>query len=95
MTNKVRANLWFDTEAEDAARFYTSIVKDSQIKAITHYPAAGQEVHGKPPGSVLTVEFELFGYSFIALNGGPNFKFNEAVSFEIVCELTETGGTGG
>ncbi len=82
---KIRASLWFDTQAEDAARFYTTIFKDSKLGAITRYPDAGQEVHGKPPGSVMTAEFEIDGLSFIALNGGPNFKFNEAISFEIPC----------
>ena len=86
---KISPCLWFDTEAEAAARFYTSIFKDSKIVATTRYPAAGQEVHGKPAGSVLTVEFELDGQSFTALNGGPHFKFNEAVSFQIECETQE------
>ena len=85
-TNKIRANFWFDTEAEDAARFYTGIFKDSKMGTVTRYPETGQEITGKPPGSVLTVEFELNGQSFIALNGGPQFKFNEALSLEIICE---------
>jgi predicted 3-demethylubiquinone-9 3-methyltransferase (glyoxalase superfamily) len=83
--NNIRPNLWFDTEAEDAARFYTTIFKDSKLAAITRYPEAGKEIHGKPAGSVMTVEFELNGLSFIALNGGPHFKFNEAISLEIEC----------
>ena len=83
--NKIRPNLWFDTQAEDAARFYTGIFKDSKLGAIVLYPPVGQEIHGKPPGSVLTVEFELEGQSIIALNGGSDFTFNEAVSLEIVC----------
>ena len=82
----LRPNLWFDTQAEDAARFYTGIFKNASLGTITHYPAAGQEVHGKPPGSVMTVEFELNGTTFVALNGGPHFKFNEAVSFEVPCD---------
>jgi len=73
-------------KGEDAARFYTGIFKDSKITAISRYPEAGQEIHGKPPGSVLTVAFELNGQSFTALSGGPVFKFNEAVSFQIECE---------
>ena len=85
MMNKIRPFLWFDTEAEDAARFYTGIFKDSRMGAISHFPEAGQEVTGKPPGSVMTVEFELNGQTFIALNGGPHFKFNESISFEIEC----------
>lgn len=83
--NMIRPNLWFDSEAEEAARFYTGIFKKSKLGAITQYPEAGQDVTGKPPGSVLTVEFELNGQSFIALNGGPIFKFTEAVSFEVPC----------
>jgi predicted 3-demethylubiquinone-9 3-methyltransferase (glyoxalase superfamily) len=82
----IRANLWFDTEAEDAARFYTSIFKDSKMGATTYYPEVGHEVTGKAPGSVLTVTFELNGQPFLALNGGPNFKFNEAISFELPCK---------
>lgn len=80
-----RLNLWFDTQAEDAARFYTGIFKDSRIGTITHYPEAGKEIHGKSPGSVMTVQFELNGLPFIALNGGPHFTFNEAISLEIPC----------
>lgn len=84
--NKFRPNLWFDSQAEEAARFYVSVFKQSKLGDITYYPEVGQEVTGKPPGSVLTVEFELEGQSFIALNGGPQFTFNEALSLEIVCE---------
>ena len=83
--DKIRLNLWFDTQAEDAARFYTDIFKDSKLGDVTHYPDAGQEIHGKPPGTLMTVEFELRGLSFVALNGGPDFKFNEAISLEIEC----------
>ena len=78
--------LWFDAEAEEAAKFYTSIFKHSRILDISRYGEAGQEVHGKPPGTVLTVAFELDGQAFTALNGGPIFKFTEAVSFQINCE---------
>src|SRR3954447_14881204 len=78
--------LWFDNQAEAAARFYISIFKNSKITAISRYPEAGKEIHGKPPGSVLTVAFELNGQPFTALNGGPVFKFNEAVSFQIECD---------
>jgi predicted 3-demethylubiquinone-9 3-methyltransferase (glyoxalase superfamily) len=81
----IRPNLWFDTQAEDAARFYTSVFKDSKLGAMTYYPEAGQEIHGMPAGSVLTVEFELNGQSFIGLNGGPAFKFTEAISLEVPC----------
>lgn len=78
--------LWFDDQAEEAAKFYTGIFSNSQITTITHYGEAGQEIHGKPPGTVMTVAFELDGQPFTALNGGPNFKFNEAISFQITCE---------
>lgn len=81
----IRPNLWFDTEAEEAARFYVDIFKDGKLGAMTHYPEAGRDIHGKPAGSVLTVEFELNGMSFLALNGGSKFTFNEAVSLEILC----------
>ena len=77
--------LWFDSEAEDAARYYVAIFKSSRIIAITRYPSAGQEVHHRSPGSVMVVSFELDGHSFTALNGGPVFKFNEAVSFQVNC----------
>ena len=81
--------LWFDNQAEDAARFYTGIFKNSKIEKITRYPEAGQDVHGRPPGSVMTVAFELEGQPFVALNGGPVFKFNEAISFQIMCRTQE------
>jgi predicted 3-demethylubiquinone-9 3-methyltransferase (glyoxalase superfamily) len=77
--------LWFDDQAEEAARFYVSIFKKAKIKAVTRYPAVGQEVHRRPPGSVMTVEFVLNGLVFTALNGGPLFKFNEAVSLQVLC----------
>ena len=83
--NKIRPNLWFDTQAEDAARFYTGVFKDSKLGAVTRYPAVGQEIHGKPAGSVMTVEFELNGQPFVALNGGPQFQFNEAISLQVDC----------
>jgi predicted 3-demethylubiquinone-9 3-methyltransferase (glyoxalase superfamily) len=78
--------LWFDTEAEDAAKFYVSIFDNSRIKHVSRYGKAGREVHGKQAGSVLTVEFEIEGQTFIALNGGPQHKFTEAVSFQVTCE---------
>jgi predicted 3-demethylubiquinone-9 3-methyltransferase (glyoxalase superfamily) len=78
--------LWFDGQAEDAARFYTAIFPNSRIVNVAHYGEAGREVHGRTPGSVMTVEFELDGQRFTALNGGPHFKFSEAVSFQIGCE---------
>ena len=89
MKTKITPCLWFDTQAEDAARFYAGIFKDSKITAIARYPAVGQEIHGKPAGSVMTVVFELEGQSFTALNGGPLFKFNEAVSLQVECETQD------
>ena len=81
--------LWFDSEAEEAARFYASIFPDSKAGEITRYGEEFEEVTGKPGGSVMTVEFELCGHKFIALNGGPAFKFNEAVSFTVECETQD------
>ena len=81
--------LWFDNEAEDAASFYVSVFEDSQILDTTHYGEAGPG----PEGTVLTVSFRLRGQEFMALNGGPDFKFNEAVSFQVSCESQE-GSTG-
>jgi len=86
---KIMPCLWFDSEAEQAAKFYTSVFANSRITRISRYGNAGQEVHGKPPGSVMTVEFEIEGQSFTALNGGPLFKFNEAVSFQVMCDTQE------
>jgi predicted 3-demethylubiquinone-9 3-methyltransferase (glyoxalase superfamily) len=85
-TRPITPCLWFDTEAEEAARFYTSIFKNSKIGTISRYTEAGHEVHGRPAGAVMTVEFQLNGQPFTALNGGPHFKFNEAVSFQIMCK---------
>jgi predicted 3-demethylubiquinone-9 3-methyltransferase (glyoxalase superfamily) len=81
--------LWFDSQAEEAANFYISVFRDSGITAISHYGEAGKETHGRPPGSVMVVAFELCGQPFTALNGGPIFKFNESVSFQIDCETQE------
>src|ERR1700674_4828693 len=83
---KISPCLWFDTEAEDAAKFYTSVFKNSAIKQISRYGKAGQDVHGKEPGSVMVVAFEIEGLTFTALNGGPQFKFDEAVSFQVMCD---------
>jgi predicted 3-demethylubiquinone-9 3-methyltransferase (glyoxalase superfamily) len=81
--------LWFDNQAEEAARYYTGIFKNSKIGTISRYGEAGREVHGQKPGTVMTVAFELNGQPFTALNGGPIFKFNEAISFQIMCETQE------
>lgn len=81
--------LWFDSEAEEAARFYTSVFENSKIGAISRYGKEGFEVHGQKEGTVLTVEFEINGQPFTALNGGPVFKFNESVSFQILCDTQQ------
>ena len=79
---KIVPNLWFDTEAEEAANYYCSIFKNSEVVNVTHYGEAGP----RPAGMVLTVDFQLDGQEFTALNGGPDFKFNEAVSLLVNCE---------
>ena len=84
-TLKIVPCLWFANQAEEAANYYVSIFKHAKITKVTHYGTEGQEIHGQPPGSVLTVEFELDGQPFTALNGGPVFKFNEAVSLQVMC----------
>lgn len=86
MPNFITPCLWYDHEAEDAAKFYIAIFENSKITAVARYGEAGQEIHGQKPGSVMTVAFELNGQSFTALNGGPVFKLSEAVSFQIECE---------
>ena len=86
---KITPCLWFDRNAEEAARFYTSIFRNSKITNISRYGEAGYEVHHMPAGTVLTVEFELDGQTFTALNGGPVFKFNEAISFQVGCDSQE------
>ena len=82
---KITPCLWFADEAEDAARFYTGIFKNSRIVLITRYTSAGFEAHHRPAGSVMVVAFELDGHTFTALNGGPVFKFNEAISLQVNC----------
>jgi len=86
---KITPCLWFDSNAEEAVKFYTSIFKNSKIGKISRYGKEGYEIHGKPEGTVLTAEFELNGQTFTALNGGPMFKFNEAISFQVGCESQE------
>ena len=86
LTQKVTPCLWFDTQAEEAANFYTSVFANSRIKQISRYGNAGQDVHGKQAGSVMMVAFELEGQTFTALNGGPQFKFSEAISFQVMCD---------
>jgi len=81
--------LWFDDQAEQAAEYYTSIFPNSRILAVSRFSEAGREIHGRPPGSVMTVEFELDGQRFTALNGGPVFTFNEAISLIVNCETQD------
>jgi predicted 3-demethylubiquinone-9 3-methyltransferase (glyoxalase superfamily) len=88
-TQPITPCLWFDTQAEEAARFYTGTFKNSKIGKISRYTEVGREVHGQPAGKVMTVEFKLNGQPFTALNGGPQFKFNEAISFQIMCRDQE------
>ena len=82
-SQKIAPCLWFDNQGEEAAKFYVSIFKNSKIVQIARYGKAGQETHKQPEGAVMTVAFELEGLPFTALNGGPIFKFNEAVSLQI------------
>ena len=84
-TQRISPCLWFDDQAEEAANFYIGIFKNSRITTISRYGSAGQEIHHRPPGSVMVVAFELDGQAFTALNGGPIFKFNEAVSLQVYC----------
>jgi predicted 3-demethylubiquinone-9 3-methyltransferase (glyoxalase superfamily) len=86
---RINPCLWFDGQGEEAARFYTGIFKNSRIVNIGRYGEAGYEVHRRPAGSVMIVEFELDGQRFTALNGGPQFKFNESVSFQVMCDTQE------
>jgi predicted 3-demethylubiquinone-9 3-methyltransferase (glyoxalase superfamily) len=83
---KITTNLWFDHQAEEAAKFYVSVFKDARIVGTSHYGKEGFEIHQMPEGMVMTVEFEIEGQTFVALNGGPIFKFSEAVSFIIHCK---------
>ena len=86
---KIITNLWFENQAEEAVAFYTSIFRDSKILNIVRYGKEGFEIHGMPEGTVMTIDFEIEGQKFVALNGGPAFKFNESVSFIIDCESQE------
>jgi predicted 3-demethylubiquinone-9 3-methyltransferase (glyoxalase superfamily) len=86
---RITSCLWYDDNAEEAVHFYTSFFKNSKIKTVTRYGEAGREIHGKPPGTVLTVAFELDAQEFTALNGGPMFKFNEAISLMVNCANQE------
>lgn len=86
---KINPFLWFDSQAEEAVEFYTSIFKNSRILSVSRYDEAGARVSGRPVGTVMTVSFQLEGQQFIALNGGPSFKFTEAISFLVNCETQE------
>jgi predicted 3-demethylubiquinone-9 3-methyltransferase (glyoxalase superfamily) len=86
---KINPFLWFDTQAEEAAKFYVSIFKNSKIDKITYYPKEAAEKIGRDPRSVMTVEFTLDGTQFVALNGGPNFKFTEATSFVVYADTQD------
>jgi predicted 3-demethylubiquinone-9 3-methyltransferase (glyoxalase superfamily) len=87
--HKITPCLWFENQAEEAVNFYTSIFYNSKILNVTRYGEAGAEVSGRPKGSVMTVLFQIKGQEFLALNGGPIFKFTEAVSFIVNCETQE------
>jgi predicted 3-demethylubiquinone-9 3-methyltransferase (glyoxalase superfamily) len=92
MNNKIKRitpNLWFDTQAEQAAEFYVSVFNNSEIGRITYYGNEGREIHGMSEGTVMTVVFQLDGQDFVALNGGPHFTFNEAISFIVHCDNQE------
>jgi predicted 3-demethylubiquinone-9 3-methyltransferase (glyoxalase superfamily) len=84
--HKISPCLWFDSDAEAAAKFYTSVFANSRITSVSRYGEAGHEVHGRPAGSVMTVAFEIEGQPFLALNGGPLFTFSEAISFQVFCD---------
>jgi len=88
-THRIAPCLWFDDQADDAARHYTSIFPNSSIGRISRYGREGQEIHGRAEGSVMTVEFILDGQPFTALNGGPTFTFNEAISLQVSCASQE------
>lgn len=89
MANQITTCLWFDNHAEEACNFYTSIFRDSKIESISRYGKEGFEFHGQHEGTVMSVSFKINGQSFTALNGGPVFKFNESVSFQVFCENQE------
>jgi len=89
LSRRIAPCLWFDGQAEEAAEFYTQIFSNSKILSVSRYSEAGQELHGKPVGSVMAVVFELDGQEFMGLNGGPMFKFSEAISFQLFCETQE------
>jgi predicted 3-demethylubiquinone-9 3-methyltransferase (glyoxalase superfamily) len=85
MQHQIKPNLWFDTEAEEAAAFYVSLFENSRIVSVSHYTEAGP----RPAGMTLAVEFELNGQRFVGINGGPEFRFSEAVSFSVTCDTQD------
>jgi predicted 3-demethylubiquinone-9 3-methyltransferase (glyoxalase superfamily) len=87
--HKLVTCLWFDNQAEEAAKFYTSVFKNSKLGQTTRYGKEGYEIHGGREGTVMTVDFELEGQRYVALNGGPIFKFNEAISIQVHCKTQE------
>jgi predicted 3-demethylubiquinone-9 3-methyltransferase (glyoxalase superfamily) len=86
---KISPCLWFDNNAEDAVQFYVSTFKNAKVGNVTRYGKEGYEIHKKKEGTVMTIDFEIEGQKFLALNGGPVFKFNEAISFQIYCDTQE------
>jgi len=86
---KITPFLWFDSQAEEAVDFYTSVFKNSKITSISHYGEEGAQASGRPKGTVMTIDFEIEGHNFVALNGGPTFKFSEAISFVVNCEAQD------
>lgn len=88
-TPRIVPFLWFDSEAEEAAQLYVDVFPGSRIVHVSRYGEAGKEIHGRPPGSAMTVEFELSGQPMTALNGGPHYTFNEAVSLQVFCDSQE------
>lgn len=86
---KISPCLWFDNKAEEAVQFYVSIFKNSKIGNVTYYGKEGYDIHKKKEGTVMTIDFEIEGQKFLALNGGPIFRFNEAISFQIYCETQD------
>lgn len=89
ITQRIGVCLWFADRAEEAARHYVSIFRNSKLGRIARYGSAGREIHGRPPGSVMSVAFDLDGQAFMALNGGPLFEFNEAISLQVFCDTQE------
>ncbi|MCU0613047.1 MAG: VOC family protein [Candidatus Eisenbacteria bacterium] len=89
MVQRIAPCLWFDDKAEEAAGFYVSVFPNSRIMKVIRYGEAGHEIHGRPAGTVMTVAFELDGHAFVALNGGPLFAFNEAISLQVYCDTQD------